>query len=222
MNPLKIAIVDDHPLFRMGLKHILKANPLIDSIDLVENYRELNEICSLKQIDMILMDIQLDKEDGVILTARIKNLFPNIKILALSAHDDSFRVHQMLEAGASGYVLKGADVDELLLAIQVIRRGSSYFSLAVSDVLVGKKQLEPTKVHNEKLTIRELEILKFIIQEELSNKEIADRLFISTRTVETHKRNLIQKLRVKNTVGLAKYYFEYSDTLSKIYGIPLG
>ena len=219
MDPLRIVIVDDHPLFRKGLAGILRQVPEIETVAMTDDFEYLKRICDKDTIDVILMDADLGQACGANITRKMKSLFPDLKFLALSAHLDAQYVFNMLKAGALGYVLKDTDIDELSTAIKSTAKGKTYFSSSISKLLVqsAKEKADPVN-----LTLRELEILKFLVQDELSNKEIANLLYISPRTVETHKRNLIQKLKVKNSIGLAKYYFQHDLDVNKVYGIPVG
>lgn len=168
------------------------------------------------------MDINLGKTSGIQLTKKVKKIFPDVKVIGLSADNDNEHIKEMIDADASGFVLKDVDVDELKIAFQFVMNGKLFFSSSISHQSSPKnsKQLGYSTFKN-KLTSREFEILNYLIDHELGNKEIAEKLFISPRTVETHKRNLIQKLEVKNMVGLAKYYFKNSNWLTDIYGIPV-
>lgn len=222
MSPLHIAIVDDHPLFRRGLKHILLGLENVEQVIITEHFEQLENYCKTENINLILMDIDLGQDSGITLTAKIKNLYPAIKVLALSAMEASNYVQKMIDAGASGYIHKSLEIEELSKAIQAVASGKLYFSTKlIQGLFKTPPQKNVLQKAKSKLTIRELEILDFVIHEELSNKEIADRLFISPRTVETHKRNILQKLKVKNMIGLTKYYFENKESLIQNYGIPL-
>ena len=142
---------------------------------------------------------------------KIIKAYPGTNILILSWHCESEQVFKLLEAGAKGFLSKDTTKDELLTAINAINQGASYFSQDISEMVLNfnSKSDEHLKSREVKLKItdREQEVLECIANE-YTNKEIANRLFISQRTVETHRRNLIQKLQVKNTVGLVKYYFK--------------
>ncbi len=222
MNPLQLLIVDDHPIFRKGLKCLLEPCEEIGKVIIAENFEAINVICQFEKIDLVIMDINLGSHCGAELTQRLKRFFPKIKIIACSTHQEKEYIFKMMEAGASGYLLKDIDIEELKDAIQQVSKGKTFLSSSITKGLTSfDNQKQNTKALEDKLTIREIEILTFIIRDELSNKEIANRLFISPRTVETHKRNLIQKLQVKNTVGLAKFYFENNLSITVNYGIPL-
>ena len=153
------------------------------------------------------MDIDLKGSSGILATQKVKALYPGVKILAISMHGEHNYIMKMIEAGATGYILKNAGKDEMLMAIESVVKGGSYFSSDVSAELFKQLQQHSDKTkaeHQAPLTKREVEILRLIAQE-FSNAEIAEKLFISIRTVDTHRRNLIEKLEVKNTAGLVRY-----------------
>ena len=146
--------------------------------------------------------------DGIDATKYITEHFPEVKVLALTMHTDESHITRMLQVGAMGYILKNTGKKELTEAIKTVASGESYFAKEASEVIMRRlmknKSLQKGKFANVELTKREKEVLK-LIAEENTNHEIADKLFISPRTVDTHRRNLLQKLKVKNTAGLVKY-----------------
>ena len=208
MQKIKIIIVDDHKMFRDGIRALLEKEK---NIEVVADAKDANELLNiLKNItpDVILMDIDMGETNGIDATAEVKRSHPEINILALSMHGEHNYILKMLEAGATGYILKNAGKEEMLTAIISVASGDSYFSREVSSRLIeylNKPQISIKNTDKEiPLTNREIEILKLIAQE-YSNPEIAEELFISIRTVDTHRRNLIEKLGVKNTAGLVKF-----------------
>lgn len=211
MNKIRLVIADDHQMFRMGIANLLANDEGVEVVGEASDGTEIVEVVRKHNPDVILMDISLPEQDGIAATKAIIAENPNLKVLALTSFEDEESVLNMINAGAKGYVLKDAPIDELVLAIRTIAKGNSYFAKEVSTKLFAMlKQadisfLPKERMHKQSLTERELEVLKHIA-EELTNKEIAAKLFISPRTVETHRRNLINKLKVKNTAGLVKYY----------------
>ncbi len=208
MQKIKIIIVDDHKMFRDGIRALLEKEK---NIEVVADAKDANELISiLKSLtpDVILMDIDMGETNGIDATVEVKKSYPDINILALSMHGEHNYILKMLEAGATGYILKNAGKEEMLTAIISVASGDSYFSREVSSRLIeylNKPQINIKSTDKEiPLTNREIEILKLIAQE-YSNSEIAEELFISIRTVDTHRRNLIQKLGMKNTAGLVKF-----------------
>lgn len=216
-------MVDDHPLFLKGLKMYLQRDSEIAEVFTATAYDEIFQLCSNTNFDVILMDINLGKENGIQYTKKVKSNFPNMKIIGISANNDESQIQEMIDAGAKGFVLKDVDIDELKVALQFVMKGKSYFSSSIQspDVILNTNETSKTSLLKKSMTSREFEILSYLIEEELGNKEIAEKLFISPRTVETHKRNLIRKLKVKNSIGLAKFYIENGYWLKEIYGFPV-
>jgi len=205
--PITIYIVDDHKVFRDGVASLVKYEEDMEVIGSTGTVREFMSEIESVQPDVILMDISIGDDDGTVATKWIKEKNPTTKVLILSMHNDDKHIKKVLEAGANGYLLKDAGTKEMMQAIRLVAAGSSFYSQKISDAMVkqllkGNAPQKETK--NKKLTPRELEILK-LIAEEKSNQEIADSLFISIRTVDTHRRNLLEKIQVKNTAGLVKY-----------------
>jgi DNA-binding NarL/FixJ family response regulator len=204
---INVLIADDHKIFRDGLISLMEESPDIRVVGEAANGNEVLQKLENVQPDLILMDISMGEAGGIQATQLVKEKYPGIKILVLSMHSESSYILKMLELGASGYLLKDAGKDEMLSAIRTVASGNSYYSSQVSAKIVEAltKKSQPSRRRDDiPLTPRELEMLK-LIAEEFSNQEIAEKLFISIRTVDTHKRNLLEKLKVKNTAGLVKY-----------------
>lgn len=205
MKKHRVILVDDHQMLIDGLTAILSAN---DTIEIVKTYTNgiqfLDEVENL-QPDIVLTDISMPEIDGYELTKRIKQHNPQIQVIALSMSGSIKDINRMLDVGISGYVLKNVGNQELIEAIHKVAQGRMHFSDDVTEEMVKNKHTKPDKHHElAKLTERELEILRLIVQE-LNNAEIADKLFISERTVETHRKNMIRKFNTKTIVGLIKY-----------------
>lgn len=208
MRTIKLIIVDDHEMFSAGIKSLLSKDSQFDVVGEATNGQDALEQAMLVNPDIFLMDIQMPIMNGIEATKLIKEKFPASKVLALTIEDREAEILKMVQAGAAGYVLKKSPICVLKDAIQAIYRGNSYFSDNTSEKLfsgIQKQSAKKSKFENCHVTTREMQILEYIA-EEMTNKEIASKLYISPRTVETHKRNLIQKLNVKNTVGLVKFY----------------
>ncbi len=207
MTQINVLIADDHKIFRDGIKSLLDKEKGIQVVAEASTGTEVLEMIGKFKIDVAIMDIDMGTPNGIETTARLKKNYPGIHVLVLSMLGLHDFILQALEAGATGYILKNAGKDELLTAIKSVANGDSYFSREVSSSLIeqlhrpaGSKK----KLADVPLSPREIEVLKLIAQE-FSNQEIADKLFISIRTVDTHRRNLLEKLRVRNNVGLTKY-----------------
>ena len=214
MGKIRVVIVDDHKIIRVGLRGLLEREQDIEVMGEAENADGVMTTLATQPADVVLMDIDLGDSDGIATTRKIKELYPAIYVLGLTMHEESDYIIKMLEAGASGYLLKNAGREELLAAIHTVAKGDSYFSQKVSATLLQAITRQKEALADPKkppiqspLSEREKEVLRLIAQE-YSNGEIADKLFISIRTVDTHRRNLLEKLQVKNTVGLVKYAIE--------------
>lgn len=209
MKKHRIILVDDHQMLIDGLSAILSAN---EDIDIIKTYTDgtqlLEELTTLRP-EIILTDISMPAMDGYELTKRIKKTDPSIQVIALSMSGHIGDINRMIDVGISGYVLKNVGNKELLEAIYKVSQGKMHFSDDVMIEMIKHKHAKPEKSEEQaKLTERELEILKLIVQE-LNNAEIADKLFISERTVETHRKNMIRKFNTKTIVGLIKYAMDH-------------
>ena len=221
MKPIQVMIIDDHKMVRDGIKASLAPADEIEIVDEADSKKEaLVKIAGHPALDVAIVDISLGESNGVEITKIIAQTYPNIRILALSMHDEITHIAHMLEAGAMGYVLKNTSMNELIEAIKTVAAGENYFSKEVSTTLMNsfmrRKGNAPVGSHSandasslEDLTKREIEILK-LIAEENTNQEIAKKLFISPRTVDTHRRNLILKLDAKNTAGLVRFAIKHN------------
>lgn len=205
MKSIRLILIDDHQMLIDGLSALLT---VYEDIEILKTFTSgnslLNEMEAL-QPDIVLTDISMPEMDGYELTKRIKRLFPQTNVIALSMFGGIDEINKMLEAGISGYLLKNVGNQELIEAIRKVASGKMHFSDDVSEAMAKNAHSKPPKQeHQPTLTDRELEILKLIVLE-LNNAEIADKLFISERTVETHRKNMIRKFNTKTIVGLIKY-----------------
>ena len=208
----KILIADDHKMFRDGLRAILEQEKEMEVVGEAGSAREVFLFLENTKPDVIMLDITLGDSNGIEVTKVLREKYPDLHVLVVSMHAESSYILKMLEIGASGYILKDAGKNEMLNAVRAVAAGDSYFSQQVSAIMVAylqRKGMPPTKKEEDVLlTRREIEVLKLITGEN-SNQEIADKLFISTRTVDTHRRNLLEKLGLKNTAGLVKYALKH-------------
>lgn len=202
---IRVAVVDDHELFVDGIEALLHNDPQIDFVGKCSTGKSITGLLEKNPVTVLLLDISLPDTSGIDLCAEIREKFPSVKILALSMHNDQSLIAGMISAGAAGYVLKNAGKDELLTAIKTVSIGQKYYSNAVTEALLKQSvsqisdQPSPTP---PRLSRRELEVLHLITQG-LTNKEIANKLFISQKTVETHRMNLMYKLNVHNAASLS-------------------
>lgn len=205
MKKHKIILVDDHQMLIDGLSAILANNAEFEIIKTFTNGNKLLQEIDTLNPDIVLTDISMPEIDGYELTKKIKEYNDNIHVIALSMSGSIANINKMLDVGISGYVLKNVGNTELTEAIHKVIQGKMHFSDEVMEEMVKNKHTKQEKQREQtKFTERELEILKLII-EEFNNAEIADKLFISERTVETHRKNMIRKFNTKTIVGLIKY-----------------
>ncbi len=201
---IRIYIADDHAMFRDGIKAMLDPEAMMEVVGESDNGATVVRECVELKPDIVLMDISMDDMDGIETTKQLKASGSKVKILAVSMHDESHYVKSMLDSGANGYILKSAGRNEMISAIKTVCDGATFLSSDVSVSLLKSLNQADKKVSHIKLTPREVEVLK-LIAEEYSNQEIAETLYISSRTVDTHRRNLLDKLQLKNTAGLVKF-----------------
>jgi DNA-binding NarL/FixJ family response regulator len=219
MTKTKILLVDDHPVIRFGLVTLLEQQEVVEIVAVAEGGQDaLDKLEQHKDIELVIMDIKMPDMDGIEATQAIDKKYPNIVVLALSMYDEQDYISKMLEAGASGYILKNSSSEEIMKAVRMVMAGENYFSSRVLDMMVSEYLREKgvantTEPEEVVLTEREKDILK-LIAEEKTSIEIGEALEISQRTVDTHRRNLIDKLDCKNTAGLVKFAIKkgYANT----------
>ncbi|MBT8318324.1 MAG: response regulator transcription factor [Lutibacter sp.] len=200
---VKIILVDDHKIMRDGLRKIIESNSQFEVIGEAVNGREGIKLCTSKNPDVVIMDIAMPDLNGVEATRQILETNPNIRIIALSMHSNKQFVSGMLKAGAYGYLLKDCDSDELITAIQMVIRNQKYIAQEISSLLINEYLFTLTEEETE-LSSREKEILQ-LITEGKSSKEIAEVLFISFKTVDAHRKNIMDKLNLRTLPELTKY-----------------
>lgn len=204
MEQISVLLVDDHKLFREGLKMLLEGVDFITQVDEATDGNDFLNKIKEKQSDIIFMDIEMPEKDGITATKEALAQYPHLNIIALSIYGDENYYTQMINAGVKGFMLKNSGFNDVLTAIKAVLSGNNYFSPEILNRLIkgfGKKQ---KKAISNELTKREQEVL-FHICKGLSNQEIADTLFLSKRTVDKHRENLLSKTQSKNTAGLVMY-----------------
>jgi DNA-binding NarL/FixJ family response regulator len=205
MTKLKILIADDHALLRDGLKALVNEQPDMEVVGEAENGRIALEQARKIQPDIVLMDISMPDVNGAQATRQLKRLCPAVKVLALTAHEDNSYLRHMLEAGASGFLLKRAAAQQLIQAIYVVSRDGCYIDPTFAGKVLSNFIRPTSKVSNEgELSERETEVLQLTAWG-YSNKEIAVRLDISVKTVETYKARLSEKLQLKSRTDIVRY-----------------
>jgi two-component system, NarL family, nitrate/nitrite response regulator NarL len=206
--PVNIVIVDDHQLVIDGLSALLAGNDELRIVATTTDASLVPGFIAQQPVDVLITDVLMPKMNGLELAKQVSAAHPKIRILALSMSGEGTLVNQMIEDGnIAGYALKNIGKDDLVTAIRKIAAGGIYFS---DEVLQELSRFNNIKKQNPEvnLTDREIEIIR-LIEQECSNKEIADRLFISERTVETHRKNILRKTKSGSIVGLVKYAYEH-------------
>lgn len=202
---LRIIIVDDHEFFRSGLKLVISRLKYAKVVAEASNGKEFLEILKEKEADIVLMDIEMPIMNGIEATEKALDEFPDLKVVALTMFNDEEYVDKMIDVGAKGFLLKNISKEILDQALQSIAAGNTYYSPELWEHFSKKiSQEKKAGEIEQQFTKREMEVLKLIC-DGLSNKEIADRLFISERTVVGHKSNLLAKTNTKSTIGLLSY-----------------
>ena len=211
--PIRIVIADDHEIFRDGFKVMLRKQTEIQIMGEAENGHELLQQVAEHQPDVVITDIKMPKMDGVEATRQLKKLWPHIEVIALSMFDEENLVVEMLEAGAKGYLLKNTHKAEVVQAVKSVYRHETYYCNQTSNKLaqmIAKSHFNPHKgALKPSFTEKEKEIIRLICQE-LSNKEIAAVLGLSTRTVEGYREKILEKVEAKNIAGLVIYAIKHN------------
>ncbi|MFN4081289.1 MAG: LuxR C-terminal-related transcriptional regulator [Saprospiraceae bacterium] len=217
MVSLNVVVADDHPIFVEGLQSVLKKSAGRFNFNIkgvVQNVGELAELLQHNNADLILMDLQLSDPESLKILPSVKKRNAETRVLIMAPYDDPRLIKAAFKAGADGYMLKSGTSDELLAAIERLAEGETYMSKALSlgayngANTAGDLPVEELFARRFQLTKREVEIMRLIGQA-LSNREIADRLFISDQTVSVHRKNIMRKLGVKSTANLIKIAFEH-------------
>ncbi len=203
---IRLIITDDHPVIRDGIKTVLANDKDIELAGCAADGAELMKLLETKKADVILMDINMPGINGIEATRLVKKKYPDIKVISFSQYDEKRFIKQMLKNGANGYLLKNSSANELKSAIYIVHNGGMYLSKDLPNVF-GEKPKPRSNYLFPKLTRREIDVLKEICQEK-NTIEIAETLFLSPNTVETHRANLLLKVGVKNTAGLVKWAIE--------------
>jgi DNA-binding NarL/FixJ family response regulator len=206
---IKVMIVDDHQLIIDGLYALFSEEEGVRIVAAANSGSEALEILRNDAVDVVLVDINMPGMSGIELTTKIRQKYPGLFVLALTMHAENSLINKMIEAGASGYVLKSTHISDLCAAIEAVASGKKYLSPDVQSIIMRNicnpqsalAQIQPKVAC---LSKRETEILNLIAQE-FTNEEIADKLFIGKRTVETHRRNIFVKTKTKTIVGLIRY-----------------
>ncbi|GAC1460367.1 MAG: response regulator transcription factor [Ktedonobacterales bacterium] len=205
---IRVLLADDHTILRAGLKMMLNAQPDIEVVGEASDGKHAVAEAQRLQPDVILMDITMPDWNGIEATRQVKRLQPDVRVLVLTMHENEEYLFQVLRAGASGYMLKEVADTELISAIRIVNAGSFYLSSSAQSMMVGD-YLQRVRTGEERdsysdLTEREREILK-LVAEGYTNNQIAERLFISPKTVDTHRTHIMDKLNLHSRAELVKY-----------------
>ena len=215
-RPLSILLADDHVMFRRGVRRIIQGIDGVEVVGEASDGFELLELLKKTAPDLVILDISMPNLRGLEATREIKIINPKVKVLILTMHKDREYLYHAFTAGAEGYLLKEDADSELLAAIDTLRQGGTYISPLLSPQLAGlfMEQAQPAGkpwLSGEPLTVREREVIK-LIAEGKSSKEIGGLLFISSRTVQHHRANIMRKLNLKKTADLVKYAIQKGYT----------
>ena len=201
----RIIIADDHQVVIDGLKSILDKIEDIEVVGECLNGKELLDFMADNETDVVLLDINMPEMNGIEATRVIRREYPDVKILILSMYDTPEFIRNVINAGAWGYVLKNTNKNDLLAAIRTVSHGEKYYAAeVVSTVMDSMRENNSKSMHSMEITDREKDVLR-LIADGLTTNEIADKLFISAHTVNTHRKNLLSKLDIKNTASLVRY-----------------
>ena len=204
MKHISLGIIDDHFVVIDGLKSMLEKQEGFHILIASQQHKELEEFLQNSNLDVLLMDIQMPGMNGVDLCRQLLKIKPGLRIIAFSSFDDSAYVKQLFRLGAKGYLLKNSDKETIIQAVHAVMNGENFIDETIKNILLQESITgQRRSIFEVPLTKREKEILK-MIAEGLSSQEIADKLFLSLRTIDTHRFNINQKLDVKNTAGLVK------------------
>lgn len=211
LSKLNILVTDDHTLFRKGTMMLIQSFDEVGEVDEAENGQEALEKIAANSYDLVLMDLEMPVMDGWEASKKIVSKYPDIKIIMISMHDSLQTISDLIEIGIHSYLLKNAQPAEVHKAILSVINNDFYYNQLVSKALhkrLQKDSLEkPGNTRRGNVSPREAEILQLICQE-LTMKEIGEKLFLSEQTIHTHRKNLMKKTKAKNAVGLVKFAFQ--------------
>jgi len=212
MKPITVLLAEDHTIVRKGLRSLLSQTQDIKVIGEAENGREAVKLVEKHHPELVVMDISMPLLNGLEATRQIKKRFPKTQVLILTVHDNEEYLFEIIKAGASGYIIKKAALEEMLMAVQAVSKGKTFFSPSVSTKIIKKLLKKKEALEQEPpyspLTDREREVLQ-LVAEGHTNKDIAEILYISVKTVETHRSHIMEKLDLHKAADLTKYAIEH-------------
>ena len=220
MKKTKVLVVDDHPLVRFGVINQLRSCEDFVVVGEAEDGEDAIAKTKALSPDLVIMDIFMPGINGIEATKLLKKKYPAIRVLILTGFENEDYVYQIIRSGAGGYVLKSVEKEELIKAAQAVVKGEKFFSPGISKLIVdnfirkAEGQKLPVPAGDDTLTKREKEVLA-LVAEGLTNQQIADKLFISARTVDTHRTNIMQKLNIHDVANLVRYALEKGFVAAK-------
>ncbi len=206
---MKLLIADDHAIVREGLKQIISEIPEIDFIDEASDGFDVFNKLKHESFQMLLLDISMPGKSGLDVLKEVKDIYPNLPVLVLSVHSEEQYAKRVLRAGASGFIPKHADPDELKRAIIKVMQGRKYISNHFAEILADEIGRTENEDSYETLSDREFQVFK-LLAKGYSNKEISERLFLSDKTVSTYKARIFEKMNISNNAELIKYAIEHN------------
>ncbi|MDZ4844204.1 MAG: response regulator transcription factor [Chitinophagales bacterium] len=216
LRKIDILIADDHPAVRLGIRSILQLEKNLNVVGEAKNGEELLKMMEGKRVDLVFIDLNMPGKNGLETTRKLRKYYPKLKILAFSIYDDQHKVLSMLKSGADGYLLKAAESNEVVDAISAVMKGEHYISKEIAhkvilDVVAGNMPptIEEEATEPNALSKREEEILSMLANDN-SYSEVAQKLHISKRTVDTHRYNISKKLGIKTIAGLIRYAINHN------------
>jgi two-component system, NarL family, response regulator NreC len=214
MDKIRVLLADDHTLIRSGIATLLQSNKDFLVVGEAEDGEEAVRKTGELKPTVVVLDLSMPKLSGIDATKQIRKKYPDVNVLVLTMHENEEYVYQILKSGAAGYVLKSAGKDELIAAIRAAAKGEKFFSPRISQLMAEGyvRRVEQAATELERgdipLTRREREVLVLVV-DGLTNQQIADQLFISPRTVDTHRTNIMQKLNIHDLANLVRYAIEH-------------
>ena len=207
---IKLLLADDHNIILDGLSQMFAEDDEIKVISTANNGLEVLEKLKVTSFDIIILDINMPQMDGMQCAKEILKLYPNQKVMMLTMNEEKSIIEKMISIGVKGFLLKTTEKEELINAIKMVNSGKEYFSSSITKIMMSTSQKDKPSSNLEALALlteREIEIIKYIA-EGLSSIEIGEKLFISPRTVETHRTNIIKKINVNNVAGMVRFAFQ--------------
>lgn len=203
---IKVLLADDHQIIIDGLRFILDQEETVEVVGEASDGREVLDKLKNREVDIVILDINMPVLDGIDTMIRIRESHPEVKVLMLTMYNNAEFIKKLNQAGADGFILKNTGKEELMTALNTLSEGKTYYGQEVTKTLLDSqnKSKQPDKIE---LTKREKEVLG-LLADGLTTSEISEKLFISTHTVESHRKNLLSKFRVKNTTGLVKFAYQ--------------